>query len=308
MPHNFDGALKLIKKILSTNHELAKNGSIDSEAEQIFTAAYREITGKHLFRAELYLRAADRLPEKIAERLYIFARARAEGKLLQHLTGVQTFLDHEYTVGPEVLIPRPETEVLVTEAISRLKEIQVKPRLGLELGIGSGVISIELLAAFPEMKVLASELSPEARKRARENADRILSPSPEGSGRLQILPTPDILVGCEIFRQSCAQGEADFFISNPPYLAEKEEAVSEVVAQEPAMALFAPQGDPLFFYKDIVENAPYFLRSGGFLFCEIPHERAAQIDSLFKRSNLISESKIILDLNQRERVLVAKRS
>lgn len=113
--------------------------------------------------------------------------ARAHGKLLQHLTGVQVFLDHEYEVGPEVLVPRPETEVLVRAAMDQLKE----PQFGLELGIGSGVISIELLSHFESLTILASELSAEARDLALRNRNRILaSPSSSRSDWHRMLLKP----------------------------------------------------------------------------------------------------------------------
>src|SRR5688572_19221491 len=141
-PHSFAEALKAAKRILSANHDLVKRGTVETEAEQIVLHAFRMESGKHLTRMELYSRVNDRFPELAGEQVLILSSARATGKLLQHLTGRQVFLDHEYEVSSDVLIPRPETELLVATILESFASTR-GPLRGIEVGVGSGAISVE---------------------------------------------------------------------------------------------------------------------------------------------------------------------
>jgi release factor glutamine methyltransferase len=303
-PPSFDEALRVAKKILSKNRDLISRGVIETEAEQLVMAAYRQATGTKLNRVDFYTRMRDAFPPQAAHLVLVWCNSRAEGKLLQHFTGVQVFLDHEYQVGPDVLVPRPETEVLLVSAAAELLGNQVTPSLGMEIGIGSGILSIELLVRFPGLRMFASEVSPEARKRAQENALQILGDGPKGQQRLKILPALDPSDVWEAFSSEVTPGSADFVISNPPYLIQGEGIEPEVAMYEPHVALFAPAKDPLYFYRKIAEQASNFLKPRGFAFAEMPHERASEIGALFSHASW--DVHLIEDLNQRQRVLVGR--
>jgi release factor glutamine methyltransferase len=301
-PDSFEDALKLAKTILTRSEKLVGQNLVDIEAELLVCAAYRKAGGESLSRTEFFNRIKDRFPEKAGNWLIINAAARAEGQLLQHLTGVQVFLDHEYSVNSSVLVPRPETEVLVRTAIETLAA--KPPGLGFEIGLGSGVITIELLSKFPDLKMRATELSKEASQTAAQNAGKILK---EGAARLRIIRVIDEFQVLEPFGAE----KADFIISNPPYLdpANRHEVSAEVLLHEPEMALFAPLKDPLWFYRKISEQGPSFLNNRGLVFLEIPHERAEKIKKLFEaEASLWNSVKVIPDLTGRERVLVAARA
>ncbi|MCM2323861.1 MAG: hypothetical protein NDJ90_11430, partial [Oligoflexia bacterium] len=216
LPGSFREALAIARRLLSASHELVRRDLVDAEAEILVMEAYRKVAGRALSRSEFYLRTADRYPEAAAAILLTWAGARAEGRLLQHLTGVQVFLNHEYEVGPDALVPRPETEVLVTVATEELGGGRSTPVRGLEIGLGSGAIAIELLSRFPGLRIRASELSEGAVALAVRNAEKIL-----GSGwatRLEIVRPGTALEVFEPFAQGLQRGPADFLISNPPYL------------------------------------------------------------------------------------------
>jgi release factor glutamine methyltransferase len=298
-PHSFGDALKAAREMLSASPALVAKGSIEAEAEQLVTAAYRLTWGKHLTRMELFARMQDRFPEAAGDRLLELAGTRAEGKPLQHLTGVQAFLDHEYEVGPDVLVPRPETELLVTLAIESLRmDGGGKPSHGLEIGLGSGVISIELLSAFPSLRMVASELVPAAADRALGNARRILGSEAQ---RLSVIRIADPL---EAWPMALPESPPlDFVISNPPYLAVTDPIEDEVRDHEPATALFAPESDLLHFYRLIALNSSRCLRPGGRVFLELAPERAVQTLRLFEGSGWDGE--ILPDLAGRDRVLIA---
>lgn len=299
LPTGFDEALRLAQAILSRNLELVERGSLLSEAEQIVVAAYRRATGKSLSRVELYTRLADRLPEAAGEQVIVLASGRAEGKLLQHLTGTQFFYEHEYDVGPDVLVPRPETEVLVARALAHLGKGR-SPQLGLEIGLGSGCISIELLASVPELRMVSSELSIAASTKARENANRILQ---GGAGRLEIIRAETALSVWEPFSRVLGDRRADFLVSNPPYLVDASEADVEVLAHEPREALFSPEQDPVYFYRMIALRAEEFVKPGGRAWLELAHERASVVLELFKDRGW--QASLIEDLTGRPRVLEA---
>lgn len=300
-PHSFLEAIKAARLLLSASRELVAKGTIETESEQLVIAAYRAVSGKLLSRMELFSKAQDRYPELAGDKLLTLAGARAEGKPLQHLTGVQVFLDHEYEVGPDVLVPRPETEVLVSAAVDELKG-HAGPMLGLEIGIGSGAISIELLSKFPRLKMLASELTGVAEKRALSNARRILGES-DARARLEIVRAAGPLEVWEPLRSALAGRKADFVISNPPYLAATDPIETEVRDHEPATALFAPESDSLHFYREIALNAGQYLAPGGKVFAELPTERALQIQQLF--SDIGWQTRLHQDLTLRDRVLIA---
>jgi release factor glutamine methyltransferase len=298
-PTSFEAALREVKAILSSRLDLIERDLIDTEAEQIVLAALRKTEGVRLNRVELYSRMRDRIPERAGDQSLILAMARAEGRLLQHLTGYQAFLEHEYEVSPDVLVPRPETEFLVSIALEDLRLSQ--PALGIEVGAGSGAISLELLSAIPSLRMLASELSPKAAQVARRNAERVLGPAPAAQARLKLMMAQDSLQVLEPFAGE--SGTADFLISNPPYLASESEVDPEVLAHEPREALFSPAADPVYFYRKFARDGGALLKPGGVLYVEIPHERATRIHDLFVASGWAIQ--ILRDLTGRDRVLKA---
>lgn len=281
---------------------LIARGTIETEAEQLVEAAFRKATGQRITRMDLFSRAREAFPRKAAELLLVMATRRAGGELLQHLTGYQQFLGHEYEVSADVLVPRPETELLVERAIARLSE-GIEPRLGLEVGLGSGVISIELLNRFNGLRMMASEVSHAAAAVARKNAEGVLGRGAPGT-RLDILSVADELEVLEPFIRSGLQDRADFLISNPPYLLSEDETDEEVWKHEPSEALFAPGGDVLHFYRRIAEGARAVLRNGAYVFLELPHERASEILRLFVDAGF--RCTLLKDLTGRERFLEAR--
>jgi release factor glutamine methyltransferase len=304
LPLSFSEALRVSRQILSSDHDLIRKNAVDAESELIVIGAHRSATGETLSRSELYFRINDRLPEKSAEKVLLFAGMRAQGNLLQHILGWTVFLGHEYTVTPDVLIPRPETEILVSEALAVLNTNS--PRLGLEIGLGSGIISIELLSAIPSLSMIASEISQAARVIGNENAKRILG---KDCTRLRVIEPESASCVTEPFVNEGIK--ADFLISNPPYLdpSTDKEVEADVRQYEPSLALFpaAPPGgdfDPLYFYRRIALHSPAILRPGGHAFLEIAAERSRETRAIFDENRW--STSLIRDLTGKERVLIAQ--
>lgn len=285
--------LARVREILATRQDLVQRGTVSTEAEQILEAAIADTPVQPLSRSQLFERIHDPIGREQEGRALSIAQKRAQGTLLQHILGYQFFFDHFYEVSPEVLVPRPETEVLVEE-VSRL--LIGRELTGLEIGLGSGAISVELLSRFSRLKMIATEVSDQAAVLAARNAKKILGPG--SAERLKIVMSES---SDQIWPTSLPTGRIDFIVSNPPYL-QKSEAEAEVLKQEPALALFAPEGDPLFYYRGLAE-APFEV---GFIAVEIPHERDQAILELFEK--LGWRARLLPDLSNRSRVLIAEKA
>lgn len=228
------------------------------------------------------------------------ARDRAQGIPLQHLLGYQTFMDRDYSVNGATLVPRPETEILVAACQEWVLQSQGPASFRFaELGLGTGVISCELLVRFPGASGIATETSAAAIELAESNLSRWC-----GSGwaeRLRILPVSQD----QGFGPFESHAPFTLLVSNPPYVSRNDEIESGVLLHEPASALFPWNNDPGFFYADFISRAKRLMAPGGAAFFEIPHERALPLEAGFQKSGAKRVS-LIPDLTGRPRVLRAE--
>jgi release factor glutamine methyltransferase len=222
-------------------------------------------------RAFLFTHDEDALsPEKLSL-FRVLVERRAEGEPLQYIKGRQEFYGLDFEVTPDVLIPRPETELLVEKALELLRVYQAP--LICDVGTGSGCISVALLHERSDALALALDISPEALRVARRNAER------HGVGaRLTPLVSDcfDALGAGEL-----KGARFPLIVSNPPYIAERDlEALQrEVRDHEPRVAL-TPGGDGLRIIRRLVTEAPGFLEARGHLLFEIgfgQHEAVAAL-------------------------------
>jgi release factor glutamine methyltransferase len=291
---------KIIELLRSSPH--AK--SPEAETEQILFHVVR-MSNQHIRRpSELSTHNVSVGSAETLEALHI-AENRAKGVPLQHLLGYQFFYSREYAVDTSTLIPRPETEILVDEVIRYFSGRPGQSGFHFaELGLGSGVISCELLSHFQKCSGVASELNPEAIKLAKKNLRDHLG---ETSSRLRILQSPSSSTGFEIFS---AFAPFDLVLSNPPYLSIEDEIETQVKTHEPGSALFPMNGssflDPMYFYENFIEHAPGLLGPEGVVFMEIPHERANEVVKLFTDTGF-RQARLLSDLTGRARVLFASR-
>ena len=302
LPTTFEDAIKMAAIILGTSPTLAERGTIETESEQLVIGAFRKASGRGrtFGRNDLYVRVMDAFPKEAGEQLVVMANRRAHGEPLQYLLGYQYFLNHEYEVNPSVLIPRPETEILVYEVTQTMKRIFEQPKLGIEIGLGSGCISIELLKLFPTLTMIGTESSPGAAEVARKNAEKILGANYAERLDIRLVRDSNEVFGPIEDAPWLRAGRADFIVSNPPYLLGASEVDSDVLNHEPKGALFAPAEDPLYFYRKILDGAEAFLKPSGYVFFECPHERIDRIGALFGSDWKVDGYR---DLNDRPRVL-----
>ena len=217
---------------------------------------------------------------------------RARRVPLQHLVGTQAFWRHDFVVNPDVLVPRPETELLVEVALERMRDL-ARP-LAVDVGTGSGCIALSLADARPDAEVHASDLSAEALAVARENAVRL------GLERRVRFHAGDLLDPV-----AALAGRFDLVVSNPPYVAaeERESLAPEVRDHEPAVALFAPERG-LGVHRRLAAAAAGALRAGGVLVVELGAGQQAAVEGFCTGAGL-AVSEVRADLQSIPRALVA---
>ena len=233
----------------------------------------------------LSLHLPDLLLPEAATRYDAALTARAARHPVSHITGRRAFWGRNFTVTPDVLDPRPETETLVAEALA-----QPFQRV-LDLGTGSGAILLSLLADRPTSRGLGVDLSGSALDVARRNAHL-----------LGITDRADFAIS-DWF--SAVDGRFDLIVSNPPYIAEAEmAALSPEVLHEPRMAL-TPGGDGLDAYRAIAGGARDHLAPEGRLMVEIGPTQARAVGALFAAAGL-AQIDTLRDLDGRDRVVTAR--
>jgi release factor glutamine methyltransferase len=196
---------------------------------------------------------------------------RAAGEPLQYITGHQEFYNLDFEVTPDVLIPRPETELLVETALELLGR-RDEPQLVCDVGTGSGCIVISLLHERPLARAVGLDISPAALRIAARNGAR------HGVRERLSLVASDCLSALD-------EGGEPFtmIVSNPPYVAADALAglQREVRDHEPRVAL-TPGGDGLRVIRRLLEDAPRFLLPGGHLLMEIGFDQHAAVESLVR--------------------------
>ncbi|MBS1959233.1 MAG: peptide chain release factor N(5)-glutamine methyltransferase [Bdellovibrionales bacterium] len=278
-----------IRRILS----LSKNKkSVDAETDLILFHFFRDKYRDYPAQCEV-------TPE-IEKSALAIARRRSNGDPLQHILGYQFFYEHEYKVDPHVLIPRPETEILVQAAINWARHHGCRKMA--ELGLGSGVISGEILFECKGVVGLATEISPDAIRLAKGNLATVLGP--DWNKRIDIIQTQS---PSQAFDSLLSNAPFDLIVSNPPYVSRTDEIEEEVLRHEPHLALFPdiqnPNRHPNFFYENFLKYAPQLLERHGAAFFEVPHERAGEINDLFSAVGQSYAIELIPDLTGRPRVL-----
>lgn len=186
---------------------------------------------------------------------------------IQYILGKSEFYGRSFMVSRSVLIPRPETELMVRSVI---KESVGTPTI-LDIGTGSGCIAITLALEIPGSQIYGIDISEDALSVARQNSED-LSSHVEFS-RVDILGDTTI------------DQRFDIIVSNPPYIAdtEKQEMKANVLEYEPHLALFVPNDDPIVFYRAIAKRGKSLLKPGGKVYLEINEKFGQEIVIVFKK-------------------------
>lgn len=239
-------------------------------------------------RIDLYLHYDYILNESELSQLRDFVKRRAKYEPLQYILGEVNFFGHLLKIDKRALIPRPETELLVSLAIENLKSITNELRI-LEIGTGSGCISISLAKYFTNSKITAIDISNDAISLAKENA--------------LILGVRNINFLVADFFNYYPQEKYDLIISNPPYVVESDLInLQKELSYEPKIALTAGK-DSFVFYRMFVKFLDY-LGDNGTMILEINEKNSEIVTKLFDELSII---KIVKDYANLDRILLIKK-
>jgi len=290
--------LSLASLLTSVESSLAEAGIPSARAEaEIITG---HVLG--LRRTGLYIYGGRDVSPPDRERVLDLARRRAARYPLQYITGECEFMSLAFEVREGVFIPRPETEVLVECVIDKVRAKGAAPRAVLELGTGSGVISVCLgraLGAESEgsLKIVATDVSRVAVDTARANA------LGHGVKNLMQFVLGD---GISFLRESGGGGDFDIFVCNPPYVAASqiEGLEPEVRDHEPRAALDGGE-DGLEFMRRIIPALPSILARGALAAFEIAPDQGESVGRLLTGAGA-GEVGVVKDLSGRDRVITAR--
>ena len=272
--------------------DLRKQVTLSEDAAEIESMLYlvlEHVAG--ITRSNVISQKAISLTEKEEQRFEEIIRRLNAQEPIQYILGKADFFGRGFNVNPSVLIPRPETELLI-EAV--LKETSNVPGKILDIGTGSGCIAITLAKELPSKTLFAFDISEAALKTASENARGL-------SANIDFRKT-------DILKEDIPFSDLEVIVSNPPYVtvSERISMNDNVLKHEPHLALFVPDNDPLVFYKAIAKKALKVLAPGGKIFVEINEQFGKETKDVFRMEGF-TMIQSIKDLQGKDRVVVAKK-
>ncbi|WP_079654167.1 peptide chain release factor N(5)-glutamine methyltransferase [Thermocrinis minervae] len=236
--------------------------------------------------ADVYLLMEEEVPQEIVQK-YMSMLEALEELPLQYLIGEWDFMGRTFKVEEGILIPRPETELLVEKVLSLLEKD--KDLLGFEIGVGTGCISISLLLERPRLRMYASDVQQKAIELARKNAQRY-----GVQDRL-------FLVLGDMF-EPVKDMVFDFVVSNPPYIPKRMwEKLDPKVRKEGYLSLIGGEKGTEF-YERFSKEVGKHLKEGGFFALEIGHDQGKVVRKLFEKEGFRVE--VYKDLSGQDRLVV----
>jgi release factor glutamine methyltransferase len=274
---------------------LDQAGTGNAAQETLWLLAHALGLGSH----QLASKMEQQVPAEVRARAESLISRRVAHEPLQYILGSQEFCGLEFHVNPAVLIPRPETELLVQEVVrggSGLNEDGVL----VEVGTGSGCVAITLATILTRTRILAMDCSPEALAVAKENAER------HG-----VIDKIDWMEGelLSPLRERGMAGAVDVIVSNPPYIAEADWTglQPEVRDFEPRLALIAGQKGTEF-HDRLLKDSKQFLVPGGLLVMEIGQGQSAALRQTAAQVGGYTALRVVEDAVGIERVIIARRT
>ncbi len=250
-------------------------------------------------RGELYLRGDEPFDTSAARTLAAWILRRQAGEPLQYIVGEAAYRDLVLAVGPGVFIPRPETELLVDEALLFLRgrDAAAPPPRVLECCTGSGAIALAVASEHPSVRVVATELSPRAMGYAVKNRARL---APAAAARVHLVQGD---------RGTALAGPFDALLANPPYIAEAErpDLPRDVLDHEPHLALFAAR-DGMAVIERLVDDGARLVAPGGLLALELGAGQGDTAGRLLAADPRWTAARVQKDLAGRARIALARRA
>lgn len=274
-----------LRQILLRNYD-------ESEARSIAFLVLEDAFG--IARRDVYADKVIHFSEAEKQRWENILSRLAQGEPVQYVIGHAFFMERPFHVTPATLIPRPETEGLVTLSVGLLSSFPSRTLRILDVGTGSGCIAISLKLSLENAEVEAWDISSEALDTARGNAGRL-------GAEVKFKET-------DLFAAPETEAPLHLLVSNPPYVRECERRDMErhVLEYEPATALFVPDEDPLLFYRALAELAVRSLTDSGILAVEVNTFLSEETAGLF-RSFGLQDIHIHPDIFGRPRFVTARK-
>jgi release factor glutamine methyltransferase len=285
--------VNLRDKIQSARARLVAAGIENGEAGRDAALLARHVLGYN--RAEMYVHHEDQVGDDFNARYDPLIERRARREPAAYIRGVQEFWNRDFLVTPAVLIPRPETELIIEELLERLPgDVPELPRRIADIGTGSGCLAVTAAAELPFVEVIATDISAAALNVAQQNALR------HGVADRIAFRESAYLIG--------AEGTFDFILSNPPYVTESEyqSLAPEVREYEPASALVAGE-DGFRDIAQIVDLSTAYLKPGGTLLIEIGWKHSDALVDLVTSFPALRLAEIANDLQNIPRVAIIER-
>ena len=243
-------------------------------------------------RLSLYLNKDRKLAKEESTLVSSILKRRITGEPAQYILGYTEFMGLRFKVDGRVLIPRPETEILVETALKikqRISRDSGRPLEILDMGTGSGCIAVSLAKNIADCRITASDISSHALELAKENADL-------HQARIEFTQS-DLFFSLE-------GRKFDLIVSNPPYIpSEVLNTLEREISFEPVSALEGGS-DGLDFYRRIISRAASYLNKGGFLIMEIGFGQSGLIENIVKKAGNFEIIEVVRDYNNIERVMV----
>ena len=293
-----------VKEILNIGEkQLMECGVADAAIDSKILYCYM----MHIANAKLILEYQRILPDAQCDEYFKLLDVRSSGVPLQYIVGVQEFMGLNFKVNESVLIPRQDTETLVEEAMNVIndnkiagEELPIKKKKEyevLDLGCGSGCIGLSLAKLCNNVKVTCSDISEDAVKTAKQNADRL------GLTKDVNFTTGNLLLP---FKGRFKTRRFDMIISNPPYIrsAVIPTLQREIKDHEPMVALDGGT-DGLDTYRALVPDIANFLKKEGVVMFEIGADQMDAVKGMFEGNEQFENVKGLQDLAHRDRVVFA---
>ena len=249
-------------------------------------------------RTDLSLKANETVTESELLKFNNVVKRLKKEEPIQYILGETSFYGLKFHVNKNVLIPRPETEELVEWIIDEVRSSKFEVRSILDVGTGSGCIPIAIKKNLLSAEVSAIDVSAEALEVARQNAEL-------NSVNVNFIQKDILQLPTSNFEPRTA---FDIIVSNPPYIteSEKQSMSRNVLENEPHLALFVNDNDPLLFYKAIATFAQSHLADKGKLFFEINEAKGADVKLMLEKMGF-KNVEIKKDLSGKDRMIKAEK-